>query len=475
MPRILIIDDDESICHVLSRTVKRMGCEVASVGTLEAGVSMALSRSFDVVFLDVKLPDGNGLSILGELTSMPTQPAVIIVTGMGDPAGAELAIKNGAWDYIEKSYSIEQISLTLKRALDYRRARSKESGGALCTVLSRDSIIGESPALMRALETVAQFAGEDSNVLITGETGTGKELFAHAIHRNSRRSAGPFVTVDCATLPESIVQSILFGHRKGAFTGAEKDQLGLILQANNGTLFLDEIGELSPTVQKNFLRVLQERIVRSLGAREERSVDFRLVAATNRNLDGMAEAGSFRPDLLYRLRSAHIHLPPLRERAGDIRLLTGHFLDAMCKRMNAEKKTCSTDFMETLEAYDWPGNVRELIHTLEHAFTAARRDQYLFPQHLPASIRAKVASARIAVSTTPAQEFHDSADETLAELDAMPPLQEFRDSVLARAESRYLQGLVTATRGNIKEVIRLSGLSQSRLYALLKKYGITTR
>ena len=282
------------------------------------------------------------------------------------------------------------------------------------------------------------------------------------------------MTVDCATLPESIAQSILFGHRKGAFTGAEKDQLGLILQANGGTLFLDEVGELPPSVQKNFLRVLQERSIRSLGDREERSVDFRLVAATNRNLDDMTAAGTFRSDLLYRLRASHIHLPPLRERAGDIRLLTEHFLEAMCARAGTAPKTCSTDFLETLEAYEWPGNVRELIHTLEHAFTAAKLDQYLFPQHLPPGLRAKVARARIAGPTHSAARTQEDANGGAGDVTPSQPLQEYRDAVLARAESRYLQNLMTSTNGNVREVIRLSGLSQSRLYALLKKYGITT-
>ncbi|MBZ4648234.1 MAG: putative two component sigma-54 specific transcriptional regulator [Desulfomicrobiaceae bacterium] len=474
MPKILIIDDDESICHVLARTAKRMGCEAQSVGTLAAGLQAARKTSFDVVFLDIKLPDGNGLCLLADLLSMPAKPEVIIVTGMGDPAGAELAIQNGAWDYIEKSYSIEQISLSLKRALEYRRARSKEATKLSSTSLTRERIIGESPALMRALNMVAQFAGEDTNVLITGETGTGKELFAATIHQNSNRAAGPFIAVDCATLPESLAQSILFGHRKGSFTGAERDQTGLILQANGGTLFLDEIGELSPTVQKNFLRVLQERTIRALGDRHERHVDFRLIAATNRNLDDMAEAGSFRVDLLYRLRAAHIHLPPLRERSGDIRLLAEHFLEVLQKKTEDAPKACSTDFWETLETYDWPGNVRELIHTLEYALGTARHDQYLFPQHLPPHVRAKVARAKVQGRPAPVENLPED-DAPLPGLESIPPIQEFRDSVLARAESRYLQNLITATNGNIREVIRLSGLSQSRLYALLKKYGITTR
>ncbi|QJT09603.1 sigma-54-dependent transcriptional regulator [Oceanidesulfovibrio marinus] len=473
MAHVLIIDDDEPMCYALSRAVRRMGCEAESAGTLAAGLDLARSRPFDIIFLDVRLPDGNGLSILGDLTATPSNPEVIIITGKGEPEGAELAISNGAWDYIEKTHSIQQISLTLKRALDYHRARQADCVGKTIKALRREKIIGESAALTRALDLVAQSAESGSNVLITGETGTGKELFARAIHENSTRADGPFIIVDCAALPESIVESILFGHKKGAFTGAEKDQVGLIFQADKGTLFLDEVGEMPLSLQKSFLRVLQERAVRSLGGKEVQKSDFRLVVATNRDLDAMAEENGFRKDLLYRIRSIHIHLPPLRERPDDIKPLTTHVIEEICKRAGATPKGCSTDFIETLEAYDWPGNVRELIHTLEHALTSSKRDPYLFSQHLPSSIRAKVARNRISVSEFD-EPFEPLEEETFT-FDEIPELQPYRDAICANAESRYLKGLMSATKGNMKEAIRLSGLSQSRLYALLKKHGLSSR
>ncbi len=466
MPTVLIIDDDESMRHALTRTVKRMGCAAVSVGTLAAGRAQTQAQSFDIVFLDVRLPDGNGLSILKELAARPSRPEVIIITGQGDPAGAELAISNGAWDYIEKTYSIQQISLTLKRALEYREARA-EARRTQDAPLSRDRIIGESPTLLQALDQAALSAQSEASVLLTGETGTGKELFARAIHQNSPRGSGPFIIVDCATLPESIAQSLLFGHKKGAFTGAEKDQFGLIPQANKGTLFLDEVGELPLAVQKNFLRAIQERTVRSLGDRDEKKSDFRLVAATNRDLDTMVEAGTFLDDLLYRLRGIHIHLPPLRERSGDIRLLAAHFLES---RTDGQPKTPSPDFLETLDAYDWPGNVRELIHALDHARAAARFDPSFYPQHLPAALRAKVARDRMtAIRKTP-----QPPEPAPAQID-VPQLQAYREEIWARAEHNYLRDLLDSTGSNIKDVIRLSGLSQSRLYALLKKHGLLSR
>ncbi|NCD25822.1 MAG: sigma-54-dependent Fis family transcriptional regulator [Deltaproteobacteria bacterium] len=466
MPTILIIDDDESMCHVLTRTVKRMGCEAVAVGTLAAGRSQARARSFDVVFLDVRLPDGNGLTMLRELLVQPSRPEIIIITGQGDPAGAELAISNGAWDYIEKTYSIQRISLTLKRALEYREARV-EVRRVRGDQLSRERIIGASPSLLRALDQAALAAQGEAGVLLTGETGTGKELFARAIHQNSPRASGPFVVVDCAALPESIAQSILFGHKKGAFTGAEKDQSGLIPQADKGTLFLDEVGELPLAVQKNFLRAIQERTVRSLGDRDEKKSDFRLVAATNRDLEGMVEAGTFRDDLLYRLRGIHIHLPPLRERAGDIRLLAAHFLES---RADGLPKTPSPDFLETLDAYDWPGNVRELIHALDHVRAVACLDPSFYPQHLPAPLRAKVARRRMAASQAV-----DRLPEPVSATGDIPRLQSYREEIWARAESEYLRGLLDSTGGNVKAAIHLSGLSQSRLYALLKKHGLIPR
>ncbi len=473
MARVLIIDDDEPMCYALSRAVKRMGNEAATAGTLAAGLKLAQTESFDTVFLDVRLPDGNGLSILTELTQTPSNPEVIIITGKGDPEGAELAITNGAWDYIEKTHSIQQISLTLKRALDFHKERKRDKCGGSIKVLRRENIIGESGALIRALDLVAQSSESDANVLITGETGTGKELFARAIHENSTRADKPFVVVDCAALPESIVESILFGHKRGAFTGAEKDQVGLVLQADGGTLFLDEVGEMPLSLQKAFLRVLQERTVRSLGSKEEKKSDFRLVSATNRDLDQMVKDNSFRGDLLYRIRSISIDLPPLRNRKGDIKLLANFFIKMICERSNIPQKGCSSDFFETMEAYEWPGNIRELIHTLEHALAASQRDPYLFAQHLPPAIRAMVARQKI--STPAVDDPFEQIDDDSYDLDALPQLQSYRDEIWAKAEERYLKDLIKLTCGSVKDAIHISGLSQSRLYALLKKHGIPTR
>lgn len=470
---VLIIDDDAAMCHALSRAVRRIGCDADSAETMTKGLHMAQARTYDIVFLDVRLPDGNGLSLLPELTSLPSSPEVIIITGKGDPDGAELAIGAGAWDYIEKTHSIQQITLTLTRALDFHRKRKLCRVTGAVKVLRREHIVGDSPPLMRALDLVASCSQNHANVLITGETGTGKELFARAIHENSSRAGGPFVIVDCAALPETLVESILFGHKKGAFTGAERDQLGLVLQADGGTLFLDEIGEMPLSLQKVFLRVLQERTVRSIGGREERPVDFRLVAATNRDLEQMVAEKTFRNDLLYRIQSISIHLPPLRERGQDIRPLANHFIERICARNDSPQKGACADFFETLEAYHWPGNVRELIHTLEHALAAAILDSYLLAQHLPAALRAKVARTRVAptVCEEPALDV-EAAGFTAAD---MPPLQHFRDDAWTRIEQRYLKYLMTVSGGNMKEAIRLSGLSQSRFYALLKKHNIATR
>lgn len=485
MTTVLIIDDDDSMCHALTRTVRRMGYEAQAASTLTEGRHLARHGAVDAVFLDVRLPDGNGLTLLPELAALPSGPEVIIITGAGDPDGAELAITNGAWDYIEKTDSIRKITLTLQRALDFR----KERQDSLCPpvkALRREAIVGESLRLSRSLDLVAQSSASDMNVLITGETGTGKELFARAIHENSSRAAGPFVTVDCAALPETLVESILFGHSKGAFTGADKNQSGLVMQAHGGTLFLDEIGELPATLQKAFLRVLQERTIRPLGSREELHSDFRLVAATNRDLDSMVRDGLFRNDLLYRVRTMHIDIPPLHERKEDLRALASHHIDRICQKQSGSTKALSTDFLETLKEYNWPGNVRELVHTVEHAVAAATTEPTLFSKHLPPSLRAAVTKRRILPEQEGMPDWSEHAtsqpsitafqDDQLAarSLEDFPPMQEYREQIVARAEKHYLINLLQITERNMKEAIRCSGLSQSRLYALLKKYDLNT-
>ena len=466
MSNILIIDDDEMMCTTLASLVERKGHQSATAGTLQDGCAYIGANPVDVVFLDVQLPDGSGLDVLSKIEAGPAAPEVIIVTGYGDPNGAELAINSGAWDYIEKGFSAKEISLSLERALQYRQEKQLAGQGQSAQKLQRDGLVGSSPRLQACLDLVEQAAVSDATVFFTGETGTGKELFAHAVHDNSNRSAGSFIVVDCTSLPETLVESLLFGHEKGAFTGADRAQSGLVLQADGGTLFLDEVGELPMVLQKAFLRVLQEHKFRPLGSHQEVESDFRLVAATNRDLDQMVAEGTFRSDLLFRLRSFLLELPPLRERQGDIEELIDYHLQKFCLHYGYAVKSCSPDFIETLKAYSWPGNVRELVNVLERTVTYARLEPTLFPKHLPSHIRVQVT--RSTVGNGPIAETVGENSKVLQ----LPTLQAYRDAIYSQAEKQYLKDLMSSSAENISDACQISGLSQSRLYALLKKYNI---
>lgn len=469
MAKILIIDDDEMMCSTLATLVERKGHESLCANTIRDGIQRSADNEVDVVFLDVKMPDGNGLEALAEIESAPSEPEVIIVTGFGDPNGAELAIKSGAWDYIEKGFSVKEITLSLERALQYRKEKQDVIQARKSKPLKREFIIGNSAALNGCLNMVAQSAESEANVFITGETGTGKELFARAVHQNSRRSNENFVVVDCTSLPETLVESLLFGHERGAFTGAEKAQSGLVKQADGGTLFLDEVGELPMALQKAFLRVLQEHRFRPLGSNKEVESNFRLIAATNRDLDAMVAEKKFRSDLLFRLRSFIIELPPLRERRTDIEILARHHIDRFCRQYDLPKKDFSPAFIDVLKQYPWPGNVRELVNTMDRVLATARFEQTLYPKHLPSHIRVHVRRAELE------NDAGNPLENSGPGLRDLPKLHDYRESVYAEAEKRYLHDLMEMTGKNIQEACRISGLSQSRLYALMKKNKITRK
>lgn len=458
MGRILIIDDDRLVSNMLSDMVRKMGHDVSCAFTAEEGLRSALAHSFDVAFLDVQLPDGNGLTLLPRICAIPSAPEVIIITGYGSPDGAELAIRNGAWDFVEKPLVRNMIELPLVRALQYREAKKKK---IVPLILKREGIIGSSVTMEACMELVAQAAASDASVLITGETGTGKELFARAIHSNSARSDMPFVTVDCASLPPAIIESILFGHERGAFTGADRSREGLIKQADGGTLFLDEVGDLPLTAQKAFLRVLQEHQFRPLGATKEMKSEFRVIAATNRDLAKMVKEGNFREDLFFRLRAITIEASPLREHVGDIKELAFYYLNKICARLDAETKGFSPEFVETLCAYDWPGNIRELVNALESALATAHDDPILFPKHLPMHLRIRLAREAIL----------EKEDVPLSQ-GTMSTLKECRKSAVMREERQYLQELMTVTGGDIRKACEISGLSRVRLHVLLKKHSL---
>jgi len=480
MNTILIIDDDPEICETLESLFKRQSHHCFSVQTLRGARLVLKQHQYDVVFLDVSLPDGNGLDLLEELAGIDMAPEVIILTGRGDPDGAELAIKGGVWDYVLKPSSVKEISLTLDRALRYRkekRANFSYDG------LSLGTIIGNSPAIKAAGRQVAQAAQSESNLLVSGETGTGKELFARAVHENSNRLSGKFVVVDCGALNESMVESILFGYRINA-NGSESDhRSGLINLAHKGTLFLDEIGEMSPAIQKLLLRVLQEHTFRAVGDSQEQSSNFRLIASTNKDLDEMVEDGTFRRALLHRIMTMKIHVPPLRQRKSDIKLLAAHQVERLCEKNGMEIKLISTDFFETLEHHDWPGNVRELFNMIERAVFAAGSEKKLFAMHLPRSLRVQVAKEQIkrmtgsetlsneTLGTLPINHakkighdiFQDIFDRQL------PNLKEFKGT----AEEVYLSELIRQMGGDMSKILTVSGLSRSHFYSLLKKHNLS--
>jgi two-component system NtrC family response regulator len=479
MASILIIDDDKEICETLSSLGTRLSHRCQSAHSLWEGRKAVRRLPFDIIFLDVRLPDGNGLDLLPELTEMVDPPEIIILTGKGDPDGAELAIQGGAWDYILKPSSVREISLTLSRALKYREEKKTRSESETLNV---SKIVGASPRMKACFKFMAQAAHSDSNLLITGETGTGKELFARTIHDNSSRAGEKFVFVDCASLTESLVESTLFGHRKGAFTGAQDSRIGLVKLADNGTLFLDEIGEMPLSIQKAFLRVLQERTFRAVGDTVEQTSNFRLISATNRNLDEMVENQEFRSDLLFRITTMRLPLPPLRQRSEDIRALAAFKTAQLCLQYGMPEKTIDENFWETLENYDWPGNVRELFNIIERSIIAAGTEKNLFSMHLPRQLRIQVAKEQIRQMTgsevlsngsgaEPDEDVRMIGQDIFQDIfdRPLPSLKSFKGA----SEKIYLSELIRQCGGETSRILRTSGLSRSHFYALLKKYGLS--
>ncbi|ADK83631.1 putative two component, sigma54 specific, transcriptional regulator, Fis family [Desulfarculus baarsii DSM 2075] len=470
MPRILVIDDDPAIGKLLFNHFEEMGYITHRVVTSEDALNIAAIEPYDVIFLDVRLPDGSGLDIIGQLKNTPGRPEVVIITGYGEPDGAELAITSGAWDYLEKPFKLKDVTLLLMRVIEHRERRQRNVSQ---NALKREGLVGQSPQIVNCLGQVFEAAQVDASVLLFGETGTGKELFARAIHNNSRRADKPFLAVDCAALPETLAESVLFGHERGAFTGAHASQEGMIAQANGGTLFLDEIGELSPAMQAKLLRVLQERVYRPVGGRRDLASDFRLVAATNRQLEIMAEEGRFRTDLLFRLRAFPIDLPPLRTRKEDIKDICDYHIGRLCGHYAIEAKGFSRDFFEAIEGYDWPGNVRELVGALEYAIGAAFAEPILCPHHLPKNLRAKIAKQTITHRNNAHAEQEGQQTQELLTLELrLPPFRQWRVDHINRMEREYLGALIAQSEGDLRQALELSELSRSRLYDLLAKHGM---
>lgn len=456
MALILIIDDDTNFCGTMESLILRMGHDCLKAETLSQGMEFLATRDVDILLLDVRLPDGNGLVFLPQIKEKSiSNPEIFIVTGLGDPDGAEAAIREGVWDYIVKPTSVKQTKLSLTRALKYREEKKSKKQ---TVAIDLDRIIGDSPVIKQCFESLTRAAVSNAPVLITGETGTGKELFANTIHENSVRGRNNFVVVDCAALTESLLESTLFGHKKGAFTGAADKRTGLVKLADKGTLFLDEVGEMPLSTQKSFLRVLQEKRFRPVGDSLEISSDFRLIAATNRDLDAMVKQGEFRQDLLYRLCAVQLRIPPLRKRGVDLKQLAIFHVNRLCDDYQIPNKGFEQVFFDTLNAYHWPGNVRELFNVLETAFVASGYEKTLYAMHLPRDIRIQVAKASM-------QKGAGLPDEQEMSL---PSFKEFKHLM----EIKYLKKIIAETRGDVQTILKRSGLSKSHFYSLLKKYNL---
>jgi len=365
--RILIVDDEASIRDMLAFFFHKRGFEVLTASNFTEGQASALRSTPDLVLSDIKMPDGNGLDLLRKIKADSPKTPVIMITAHTSTPDAIEAMKAGAVDYIAKPFNIEELGLIVDRALGEKQLRDENVylKQELAAKYTFANIIGKGSRMQEIFRTIERIAKVSSTVLLTGESGTGKELIARAIHYTSIRKERKFVSINCGALPEPLLESELFGHERGSFTGAIKDKRGLFTEADNGTLFLDEISETTVTMQVKLLRAIQEKVIRKVGGNDEISVDVRIIAATNKDLTELVSSGRFREDLFYRINVIPIPLPPLRARLEDIAPLTQHFIGKICKEQKIPEKKISTEAMRLLEAYPWPGNVRELENTLE--------------------------------------------------------------------------------------------------------------
>ena len=367
MEKILVVDDEQSLREVLSIMLKRAGYAVTSVSDGEEAIEQLQKEIFDLVITDLRMPKVDGMEVLRAVKSASPETVVLIITAFATADSAVEAMKRGAYDYLTKPFQVDEVQLIIRNALEKRRLTTENIllKREMASQSSFAQLVGQSEAMQKVFDVVKKVADSKSNVLICGESGTGKELVARAIHYNSARSPLPFVAVNCSAVPETLLESELFGHMKGSFTGAISNKAGLFEVANGGTIFLDEIGDTTPTIQVKLLRVIQEREFRRVGGTQDIKVDVRIVAATNKDLEKAVADGSFREDLYYRLDVIPIRLPPLRLRSGDIPLLVTHFLTRFSKESGKPMPVISPEAMQVLLGHEWRGNVRELENLIE--------------------------------------------------------------------------------------------------------------
>ncbi|RPH61086.1 MAG: sigma-54-dependent Fis family transcriptional regulator [Acidobacteria bacterium] len=454
-PRILVIDDEAAIRDSMKMILEYEGYEFVGAANGQEGLTLVEKASPDMVFLDIKMPGMDGLEVLGRIKSTNETLPVVIVSGHATIDTAVEATKKGAFDFIEKPLSRDRIDVTVRNALD--QSRLKDENRSLKQALeSRYQLIGESPALRHVMDAVRRAAPTNATVLIQGESGVGKELVARMIHRNSLRSRERFIQVNCAAIPDDLIESELFGHEKGSFTGATEKQIGKFEQADRGTIFLDEIGDMSLKTQAKVLRVLQEGEVERLGSAKTIKVDVRVIAATNKALEEEIEQGHFREDLYFRLAVIPISVPPLRERAEDIPALVKHFADVFSREHNVRTKRVSPAALDVLRRHRWKGNIRELRNTLERLVIMTAGDE-IGVADLPESLRVDrpVATA-------------DNSRSTDASAGAGGTLREFKEV----AERKFLVDKLRENGWNISKTAEVIGTPRSNLYKKLEQYNI---
>ena len=447
--KILVIDDEDSMCNFMEIMLAKEGYQVNSVNSGPEGIILLKQKNYDLVIADLNMPEMTGIEVLKEVKSFKKEQNLIMMTAYASVDTAIEAMKQGATDYITKPFKVDEIKIIIEKAINRKRLESENDSlkKRLQNDNSFDHFVGVSDVIADLKRVARRIASSDSTVLIRGESGVGKDLIAKAIHHHSPRCGGPFVTINCAALPENLLESELFGYKKGGFTGAIKDKDGLFKVADGGTFFLDEVGNTTLAIQVKLLRVLEDKKITPVGDTKPVDVDVRLIAATNSDLEADVRAGRFRADLFYRLNVIPIDIPPLRERQDDIKLLVEHFVAKYCAKVKTPLKKISTEALGLLVSYTWPGNVRELENTIERAILLNRTD-VLEVSDLPEKLSHPQPEAPVVREAEP----------------ATPTLESI--------EKAYIHYVMSQTRGKKSEAARILGIDASTLYRKIDRYRL---
>jgi two-component system nitrogen regulation response regulator GlnG len=470
MPSLLVVDDEPNVLYSLEKALGGDGLKVFTAATGRQAIELVRQRPPDVVLLDLRLADLNGLDVLDHIRRLDPHLPVVLITAYSTTETAIEAMKRGAFDYLLKPVDFHQLRAVVGRAVEVNRlarvpavfAEGDEDEGEV------DRIVGRCAAMQEVYKAIGRVAPQDVTVLVLGESGTGKELVARALYQHSKRAGGPFLAINCAAIPEALLESELFGHEEGAFTGASRRRIGKFEQADGGTVFLDEIGDMTPATQAKVLRLLQQQRFERLGGNDTVQVEVRIIAATNHDLAADAAAGRFRADLLYRLNGFTIRLPPLRERPGDVPLLVGHFIRLLNRDLDRQVRSVSAEGLQLLEGYSWPGNVRELQGAIRSALVHAAGD-VLTPECLPPNVREGRPCGRTAAPADGAEP--EDLAGLVARLLRTGETDVYRKASLA-ADRLILEAVLRHVQGSQVRASNLLGISRTTLRAKLRALGL---